>query len=148
MKKLLLIVTLLVLVFTLAAAPVVKLMRLEVVNKSAEPAYLKLQEVSWDASPQSYYLNIGEAASLPAVKLFTMVRGVYDVEAQYCDQEWATLFANLDLNMSQFRIVIPPCGQANVEDAVSDGALKLSPGLYPPVDLFEVPIIYDMNWRY
>jgi len=148
MKRILVIT--LVLLVMLAAVPTVKLMRLEIVNKSAEPVFLRLDEVNWD-SPQSYYLNIPAGASLPAVRLYTLVRGVYDVEASYCNLEWATLFVNLDLTVSQFRITIPACDRAPVEDAVPDGALKLSPWLYPPVDLFDVPIVYDLgafNYRY
>jgi len=144
MKKVTLI---LLVVLLLAAAPVIKLMRLEVVNKSDQPAFLKLQEVTWDAV-NPYYLQIPEGGSLPSVRVYTLVRGVYDVEASYCRQQYVTAFSNLDLNLAQFRIVIPPCDQEGVVDAVADGALKLSPQLYPPVDEFDVPIIYDMNWRY
>lgn len=134
----------------MASVPVLKLMRLEVINKSAEPAYLKLQEVTWD-TVAPYYLQVPAGASLPSVRLYTLVRGVYDVEAQYCDQEWATIFVNLDLFRAQFRLTIPPCDQADVVDAVADNALKLNPWLYPPVDEYDVAIIYDLggfNYRY
>jgi hypothetical protein len=147
MKKTILI---LLVILLLAAVPVIKLMRLEVINKSAEPAYLKLQEVTWD-TVNPYYLQIPAGASLPAVRLYTLVRGVYDVDAQYCDQEWTTIFVNLDLFRAQFRITIPACDQMPVVDAVPDLVLKLNPWLYPPVDVYDVPIIHDLggfNWRY
>lgn len=139
--------TILVIVLSLlvmAAVPIIKLMRFEVINKSAEPAYLKLQEVTWD-TVAPYYLQIPAGASLPAVRLYTLVRGVYDIEAQYCDQEWSTIFTNLDLFRAQFRITIPACDQMPVVDAVPDNSLKLNKWLYPPVDLFDVQIIHDLG---
>lgn len=148
MKKILML--LLVLVLLVGFAPRIKLMRLELVNKSAFPVWLVLNEVTLD-QPAQFYLVVDAADVLPGVRVYTLPRGVYDVEASYCNQEFITLFQNLDLNISQFRVVIPPCDQAAVADAVSDGVLKLSPLLYPPVDLLDKPIIYNLGefrWRY
>lgn len=134
----------------IAAAPQVKLMRLEVVNKSAYPAQVKLNEINFD-SPAWYYLPIegmDEFSVLPVVKVFTLVRGLYDAEVYYCNQSVPTYF-RLDFSKHAFRLVIPPC--ANKAQPGDQFHLKLNPNLYPALDLFDVPIIYNFiqyNWRY
>jgi hypothetical protein len=130
----------------------IKLMRLEVVNKSEYDAYLRLYDITLE-SPYEYYFHVPKTGALETTRLYTIPMGIYYVEASYCDQEWVTKFTDLNLVRSEFTIPIPPCDQKPVSDAVEDGVLKLSPWLYPPVDLNDVPIVYNLggfsfHWRY
>ena len=146
MKKLIL---LLMVVLMLAAAPALKLMRFEVVNKSGQDAVIILDEINWD-QPAHYYLSIGSGVDLPEVRLFTLVQGVYDVQVIACGEYQPSQFANLDLTVGYFRFVILPCELREAKDG--DGVLKVNPLVYPAEDLFGVPLIYDLggefHWRY
>ena len=140
MKKLTLI---LLVVLMLAAAPVVRLLRLEVINKSNSVAYVTLKEVSYDVQPVQYWLTIEPGVSLPGVELFTLVRGLYDAEVLACGAEKPIQYANWNLNKARERLVILPCDLQDAKDG--DGVLKVNQWLYPFEDEFGVPIIYDLG---
>ena len=129
----------------------IKFMRLEIVNKSEHPAYLRMYDITLE-QPYEYFFHVPESGALWTTRLYTIPMGIYNVEAMYCDQEWVTQFTDLNLFRSEFTIPIPPCNLKPVSDAVADNVLKLSPFLYPPVDpITEVPFIYDLSsfrWRY
>jgi hypothetical protein len=140
----------LALLVMLAAVPTVKLMRFEVINKSEATAFVSLQEVSFDSQPVKYYLTIPAGVSLPGVRLYTLVRGVYAAAITACGQEQPSQFINLDLTGANKRLVILPCAMKEAQSG--DGVLKFNPWLYPYEDLYGVPLIYDLGgvfkWRY
>lgn len=121
------------------------------INKSDHDAFLRFYETTLQDG-YIKYLTIPKAGYTETEKVFTIPMGVYNVEASYCDQDFVTMYKDLTLFKSEFTIPIPPCNQKPVSDAVADGVLKLSPWLYPPVDIFDKPIIYDLgydfNWQY
>lgn len=147
MKKLpiLLLITLLL----MSAVPTIKLMRFEVINKSNMPATLKLHEVNYD-QPFEYFLSIPAGVDLPGIKLFTVARGIYDVEVWACGQLQPTQFINLNLDRAFSRFVIVPC---NITEAKGgDGVVKYNNWLFPYEDEFGTQLIYDLGgsfkWRY
>lgn len=151
--------TLVLLMFSLLAVLLVgfavkpSLMRLEIVNKSAYPAHLWLSEFTPGAQAlQTYYLSADSASSFTGVwnvKVYTLVRGLYNMELQYCDLEHSTYF-QLDLTKSYMRFVIPAC--ATYPNPGEADVLKLNPNLYPPdedgVGLTYILIDYPFKWRY
>jgi len=154
-KKLTLILLVLSLLVTLLVGFTIKasLMRLEIVNKSAYPAHLWLTEFTPGAQAlQTYYLNVDSVSSLTGVwnvKVYTLVRGLYNLQLDYCDLEQPTYF-QLDLTKSYMRFVIPAC--AAVPNAGEANVIKLNPNLYPPdedgVGLTYILIDYPFKWRY
>lgn len=148
MKKIILL-SIIALLLLGAAAPVAKLMRLEIINKSAYPAYIELDEVNY-RSPARYYLSVDgmeEDGLLPVIKTFTLVRGFYTAKIWYCNLENPT-YAQFDFTWSAVRLPIPDC--ASTPPKGDEQHIKLNPNLYPPIDVFGVPIYYDFGyrWRY
>lgn len=144
MKKLTLIILVLLL---LAAAPVAKLMRLEVINKSNSDAVVILTELDGNMPADfDYYLPIEAGGALPEVRLFTVPKGLYNVQVIACGVLQPSQFENLDLNKGYFRFVILPC---EVREAVDgDGNLKFNPYIYPAEDPFGAPLVYDLGGKF
>lgn len=112
---------LLILTLVVSAAPKIKLMRLNVLNKTDSDVYLQMREINLD-QPASYYLHVAPSGEfIPGVGLYTLARGVYEVNVLACgDFEYDQY--ELDLNRHEFTInVIPGSGSS----AVADGLLKI-----------------------
>jgi hypothetical protein len=153
-KKLVLLLIVLISIMAIAFTPEIKLMRLELVNKTPYPATMKLTGFTpgYESAQPFYNLTVDGVDPITLVwekKTYTLARGLYDGELWYCDLKHPTYF-KLDLTKNQ-PFVIPPC---NVKPASGiDGVIKLSPYLYPPdedgVGLTHNLIPgYQFNWRY
>jgi len=136
--------TILLLVLMLVAAVLpIKLMRLEVINKSDAPAFIKLQEIVLGEPGLFYFLPVQESGgALPSVALFTLGRGFYEAEVWYCNLSVPTHFI-FDFSKSSFRITIPPCGAK--PQPGGERSVKLNPNLWPAVDILGDPILYDLS---
>jgi hypothetical protein len=152
MKKInILLILVMVTVLLISAAPKVKLMRLEIINKSAFDTTIKFEEYTPFAEDLAFeYITVKAMDSfdqIPVIGTFTFVRGLYNATAWYCGQVEPKFF-QYDFTKSKFRITIPPCDIAP-EGGSEENSQKLSPFLYPVED-DEVYAIgaFKFNWRY
>lgn len=138
MKKVLYILLVLGLIFSLGVAEKISLVRLTLENQSEYRAVFDFTRVEDKLGdyPVKYYLTVEPAGALigqPNVRVYTMVRGVYNVTLNYCGLEEPTNFV-WDLTKRK-AYIIPPCN-AIIDKPGGDGVFKLSPSLYEPGEEF------------
>ena len=129
-KRMIFILVLLAFVVILAAVVPVsascakrKLVRLTMVNKSDQPAYIQL------TGDEFYYLTVGSEAT----KTFTVNREVYDRITWTCDAQSS---GTLDMS-TNVKLILMPCDQC----APNQGAPTME-----KVSLFDSPT--GIYWRY